>query len=195
MTKPDYYKCNRKDYYDDNTAVARVFPEKECKAVWANYLNMARQNMCQTICHISHCLGLDYNKKGKPIKVDEGNLFNSPMITVLQEKGKAETKQKVMEMLDKHLPFLSPMLERHIELRNRKNRNGDKSKTPKDYHEVLRLILPLLNLLRNKYTHYRINDDRLDADGNIIDAEMISRCRELSKLIDYCATGARRIVK
>ena len=196
MTKPDYYKYNRKDYYDDNTAVARVFPEKECKAVWANYLNMARQNMYQTICHISHCLGLDYdNDKGEPIEVEENKLIDSPVVKALQESENAETKQKVMDMLDKHLPFLSPMLERQIELRNKETRNGDKSKTPKDYHEVLEMILPLLNLLRNKYTHYRINDKRLDADGNIINAGMIRRCRELSKLIDYCATGARRIVK
>ena len=182
--------------YDDSQAQPRHFPEHECKAVWANYLNMARQNLFQTLCHINHVLGLKDS-------LSEDNLLITPAVKLLNKKssGKAEQKQKAMELFDKHFPFLEPMLEKLIEIKNRDTKKGNdkkneiKEKTPEMYYEIMEMILPLINLLRNKYTHYKLHDSRLDDAGNIADPQMLDRCDQLAQLLDYCITGARRTVK
>lgn len=189
--------------YNDATAKPRLFPVTEDKAVWATYLNMARQNLCLTLCHICHILGLEYDPDDPSL---EENLLNNPAAVLLIKKSaKAEQKQKAMKLFDKHFPFLSPMLEKLIEIKNEEARRAMKEgqgkakvikeKTPAMYYEIMETILPLINLLRNKYTHHKLFDPRLDNSGKITDKKMLEKCRLLARLIDYSATGARRIVK
>lgn len=166
----------------------RVLDDIEHKAVWANYLNMARQNMYQIACHITHVLGLAYDPEDKEL---EANLMQIPAVTLLGKGGKAEQKQKAMKMFDKHFPFLTPMLEKYIE----RHGAGAKEKTPKMYYEIMNMILPLINLYRNKYTHYKLEDSKLNEDGSIADANMLQKCKELSVLINYNLEGACQIVK
>ena len=169
----------------------RFFDDVKTKAVWANYLNMARQNTYQTLCHITHVLGLAYNPEDKEL---EANLLQIPAVTLLLKKGNAEKKQKAMKLLDKHFPFMTPMLEQYVKLQQEKSTRG-KETTPEDYYAILNMILPLINLLRNKYTHYKIEDPKLDAFGKIADPGILKNCHTLARLLNFCFDGARRIVK
>lgn len=167
------------------------------KAVWAPYTNMARQNMYQTLYHISRVLGLDVTN------ADEERLLLIPCIVLLKSKGKAEQKVKAMRMIDKHFPFIPPMIERWIELKyGEKDRNGNlfipnnkKQPTPKLYYEVFEFMLPLLNLMRNYFTHYEFFSDKINKNGELKDAKMCERVGNLAQLLDYALTGARRTVK
>lgn len=152
---------------------------------------MARQNTYQTLCHITHVLGLAYNPEDKEL---EANLLQIPAVTLLLKKGNAEKKQKAMKLLDKHFPFMTPMLEQYVKLQQGKSTRG-KETTPEDYHAILNMILPLINLLRNKYTHYKIEDPKLDASGKIADPGILDNCHILARLLNFCFDGARRIVK
>ena len=177
------------------------------KPVWAAYANMARQNIYQTLCHISHVIGLDVDKNDPE---QEENLLGIPAIKILNQKGKAEIKAKSIKMLESHFPFLEPMIEKMIQLdvkeqekeaekkQNKKqNTNfiGNKTKTPGMYYEVFTDILPLINLLRNYYSHHVLIDHRINAKGKIVDEKLLARCHKLVSMLDYCMTGARRIVK
>lgn len=79
------------------------------KPVWAAYANMARQNIFQTLCHISHVLGFEVDKSDPKL---EENLLNIPAIKILNQKGRAEVKAKSIKMLESHFPFLKPMIEK-----------------------------------------------------------------------------------
>ncbi len=205
--------------YDDSTAKQRQFPVSEDKAVWASYLNMARQNLCLTLCHICHVLGLKYNLNDRAL---EDKLINIPAVVLLKpidgekqnadKKGqksrkapKAEQVEKAMKLFNKHFPFLRPMSKELINIKNedaKKKKNGmqgiaeeSTGETPALYYEIMETMLPLINLLRNKYTHYKLIDPCLDESGKIIDKEMLDKCRKLARLIDYSTTEAMQIVK
>lgn len=175
------------------------------KSVWAAYANMARQNIYQTLCHISHILGYEINRDDTRL---EENLMMIPAIRILGSKGKAEEIAKAMKMIDCHFPFVSPMLEKLIQINNRKirkdNKNVDrerrqpeiKEKTPALYYELFQMILPLINLLRNYYSHHEFYDKRIDTkSGRITDDKLCIRCDKLASLLDFCMAGARRTVK
>ncbi len=178
---------------------------KVVKPIWAAYINMARQNIYQTLCHISHVLGYEIDKDDKQL---EENLLQIPAVKLLNMKGKAEEISKAMKMIDGHFPFVSPMVEKLIELNNieiqkynkKASKDGKKpeikEKTPALYYEVFQNILPLINLLRNYYSHHDYFDSRIDSKtGRITDEKLGKRCARLAVLLDYCTTGARRIVK
>lgn len=171
------------------------------KPVWAAYANMARQNIFQTLCHISHVLGFEVDKSDPKL---EENLLNIPAIKILNQKGRAEAKAKSIKMLESHFPFLKPMIEKMIQLdvkeqekeaAGKKNFVGDKTKTPEMYYEVFVCILPLINLLRNYYSHKTLIDARISKNGKILDEKLQARCHKLAIMLDYCMTGARRTVK
>lgn len=171
------------------------------KPVWAAYSNMARQNIYQTLCHISHVIGLEADMNDPKL---EENLLNIPAIRILNQKGRAEVKAKSIKMLESHFPFLGPMVEKMIQLNvnnqkkeapGKKNFVEDKDKTPDIYYEVFVHILPLINLLRNYYSHNILIDDRISREGKIIDERLQARCHRLAIMLDYCMTGAIRTVK
>lgn len=171
------------------------------KPVWAAYSNMARQNIYQTLCHISHVIGLEVDKNNPKM---EENLLNIPAIQILNQKGKAEVKAKSIKMLESHFPFLGPMIEKMIQLdvneqekvaAGNKNFVANKTKTPEMYYEVFVCILPLINLLRNYYSHKVLIDERISEKGKILGEKLQARCHKLTIMLDYCMTGARRIVK
>lgn len=197
MTHNNYHqkqttKKVEEPYFDHKKFKNSHFDDVKNKAVWANYLNMARQNTYQTLCHITHVLGLAYNPEDKEL---EANLLQIPAVTLLvKKKGNAEKKQKAMKLLDKHFPFITPMLEKYVILQQGKSTRG-KETTPEDYYAILNMILPLINLLRNKYTHYKIEDPKLNASGQIADPKILNNCHILAILLNFCFDGARRIVK
>lgn len=184
------------------------------KPVWAAYANMARQNIYQTLCHISHVIGQDVDKNDTKM---EENLLGIPAVKILTQKGKAEIKAKAIKMLESHFPFLEPMVEKLVQLNVNeqqkkaekqdagKNKNqkknkqsnfiGDKTKTPEMYYEVFNCILPLINLLRNYYSHSILIDNRISHEGKILDEKYQAKSQKLVTLLDHCMTGARRIVK
>lgn len=194
---------NRKDhsvqprliYWEQDRSVPRNFPM--VKSVWAPYVNMARQNIFQTLCHISHVLGLDINA------ADEENLLDIPVLAMLNKKGRAEQKVKAMRMIEKHFPFINPMVERLIVLRfGKEDKNGEyvvpqekKEKTSALYYEVFEIILPLINLYRNYFSHYLFVSDRIDENGKLLKHDLCEKAGDLALMLDYTITGARRIVK
>lgn len=204
VSSPKEVKLGKEIPYPQDRSELRVFPVS--KPVWAAYTNMARQNIYQTLCHISHVLGYEVDKSDTHL---EENLLLIPAVNLLnKKKGKAEEIAKAMKMIDKHFPFVSPMLEKLIQLNNREIRvyneaaeKGQKKpevkeKTPALYYELFQLILPLMNLLRNYYSHHEFYDRRIDTkSGRITDDTLLARCDKLAMLLDFCIGGARRIVK
>ena len=147
------------------------------KHILGAYLNMARHNAYITLSHTSKILGAA--KDG-----DEARLSEMKAITVLQN-GKPEEKERAIELLHKHLLFLKPMIDNDISEKDYR----EKVASLKIYHNILTTIFSLLNLLRDKHSHYAFNDERLDST-KIKEQE--------NKLVHYlknCFDGARRISK
>lgn len=181
-------KLGRKIESPQDKTVLRNLPVD--KPVWAAYANMARQNIYQTLCHISHVIGKEVDRNNPAL---EENLLGIPAISILspKSKAKAEVQSKAIKMLEKHFPFLNPMVEKLIRMKGGKNLD----KTPALYYEVFECILPLINLLRNYYSHHILISQRINAKGRLTDEKLIASSDKLVMMLDYCMTGARRIVK
>lgn len=200
-------KHNTRTNTDFSTLKPRQFDGAKKKAVWANYLNMARQNLFQTLCHISHVLGLEYDNHDGRL---EEQLIEIPAVSILgkTKKVNAEVQMKAMKMFTKHFPFMSPMLEKYVEIRcneeartqmaagvKERNVKVHKEITEGTYFELMDKILPVINLLRNKYTHYHLKDERLDDSERITGKAMSKRCATLAVLVNYCFDSSRRVIK
>ena len=81
----------------------------ENKPVFAAYLNMARQNAFETLCHISKLMGIELDDAEKE---KENRLWEMKVVKELSvEEIKSERKLKLIKLFHTHFPFLKPILD------------------------------------------------------------------------------------
>ena len=174
----------------------------ENRPVFAAYLNMARQNAFETLCHISKLMGIEVNDAEKE---KENRLWEMKVVKELSvEEIKSERKLKLIKLFHSHFPFLKPIMD--VEQRNP---NGyiptelDEDPTqeqieqeltgkmvyasPLKYYAILENMFRLLNALRNEYTH-----------ANPEKVSMAQKRKLHENVVRYaynCLDGGRRVVK
>ena len=174
----------------------------ENRPVFAAYLNMARQNAFETLCHISKLMGIEVDETEKD---KENRLWEMKVVKELSvEEIKSERKLKLIKLFHSHFPFLKPIMD--VEHRNP---NGyiptelDEDPTqeqieqeltgkmvyasPLKYYAILENMFRLLNALRNEYTH-----------ANPEKVSMAQKRKLHENVIRYaynCLDGGRRVVK
>ena len=174
----------------------------ENRPVFAAYLNMARQNAFETLCHISKLMGIEVNDAEKE---KENRLWEMKVVKELSvEEIKSERKLKLIKLFHSHFPFLKPIMD--VEQRNP---NGyiptelDEDPTqeqieqeltgkmvyasPLKYYAILENMFRLLNALRNEYTH-----------ANPEKVSMAQKQKLHENVVRYaynCLDGGRRVVK
>jgi hypothetical protein len=147
----------------------------EHKHLFAAYLNMARQNVCITLSNICRQTGKEQGS--------EDNLAGmSPVRLLVNPEELPETVARTIQLLDKHFPFLKPMLNREMF----PGKGTDKSQmalvaTPGMYHKALTKVFGELNSQRNRYTHAR-------HEGKPFDKDLIGYMKN-------CFDGAVRVAK
>ena len=174
----------------------------ENRPVFAAYLNMARQNAFETLCHISKLMGIEVDEAEKD---KENRLWEMKVVKELSvEDIKSERKLKLIKLFHSHFPFLKPIID--VEQRNP---NGyipteldeDPSQeqvkeelatkivyaSPLKYYAILENMFRLLNALRNEYTH-----------ANPEKVSMAQKRKLHENVVRYaynCLDGGRRVVK
>ena len=174
----------------------------ENRPVFAAYLNMARQNAFETLCHISKLMGIEVDDAEKE---NENRLWEMKVVKELSvEEIKSERKLKLIKLFHSHFPFLKPIMD--VEQRNP---NGyipteldeDPSQeqieeelatkivyaSPLKYYSILENMFRLLNALRNEYTHAK--PEKVSLAQKIILHENVVRYAY------NCLDGGRRVVK
>lgn len=174
----------------------------ENRPVFAAYLNMARQNAFETLCHISKLMGIEVDDAEKE---KENRLWEMKVVKELSvEEIKSERKLKLIKLFHSHFPFLKPIMD--VEQRNP---NGyipteldeDPSEeqieeelntkivyaSPLKYYSILENMFRLLNALRNEYTHAK--PEKVSLAQKIILHENVVRYAY------NCLDGGRRVVK
>ena len=80
----------------------------ENKPIFAAYLNMARQNAFETLCHISKLMGIEVDGAEKE---KENRLWEMKVVKELSvEEIKSERKLKLIKLFHSHFPFLKPII-------------------------------------------------------------------------------------
>lgn len=130
----------------------------ELKPVMAAYLNMARHNVYRTLMHIS--------KQSQVYETitEEASIVNLNLWNKLCE-GTGPEQLKIIKLLQKHFPFLQAVFD--VEKKNNKDITVPAS--PKKITNFFTaLCLPILNGLRNEYTHYRPEPRRTGQDKELL---------------------------
>jgi hypothetical protein len=120
--------------------------EEEEKGLFAVYLNMARQNAFTTLSHISKLTG---GESGSEARLSE----MTPIQVLTQEDALPEIREKTLALLDKHFPFLRPMINQEKVREKRNQALGGTGRpsaavqlsTPEMYHKILVAIFETLN--------------------------------------------------
>lgn len=174
----------------------------ENRPVFAAYLNMARQNAFETLCHISKLMGIEVDDAEKE---KENRLWEMKVVKELSvEEIKSERKLKLIKLFHTHFPFLKPILD--VEQRSPKGYiptelDEDPSEeqieeelntkivyaSPLKYYAILENMFRLLNALRNEYTHAK--PEKVSLAQKIILHENVVRYAY------NCLDGGRRVVK
>lgn len=151
---------------------------KNVKHIFGAYLNMARHNAFITLSYISKILGAE-------TEGSESGLSQMKAITILNTHSRPEEKTKAILLLNKHFPFLMPMVDNYLSNVNL----IEKKVTPEVYYKILTTVFTILNLLRDEYSHYAFVDNRLQ------DTEITNQNKQLVYYLKNCFDGGRRIVK
>lgn len=140
----------------------------ENKPIFAAYLNMARQNAFETLCHISKLMGIEVDGAEKE---KENRLWEMKVVKELSvEEIKSERKLKLIKLFHSHFPFLKPIINveqrypnGYIPTELDEDPNQEQivkelstkivSASPLKYYAILENMFRLLNALRNEYTH------------------------------------------
>ena len=175
---------------------------KENRHVFAAYLNMARQNAFETLCHISKLMGIELDEAEKE---KENKLWEMKVVKELStEEIKSERKLKLIKLFHTHFPFLKPIID--IEQRSPKGyipteldedpseeqiKNELDAKivyaSPLKYYAILENMFRLLNALRNEYTHANPEKTSLDVKRKLQE--------NVVRYAYNCLDGGRRVVK
>ena len=174
----------------------------ENRPVFAAYLNMARQNAFETLCHISKLMGIEVDDAEKE---KENRLWEMKVVKELSvEEIKSERKLKLIKLFHSHFPFLKPILD--VEQRSPKGYiptelDEDPSEeqieeelntkivyaSPLKYYSILENMFRLLNALRNEYTHAK--PEKVSLAQKIILHENVVRYAY------NCLDSGKRVVK
>ena len=172
------------------------------KPVFAAYLNMARQNAFETLCHISKLMGIEVDDAEKE---KENRLWEMKVVKELSvEEIKSERKLKLIKLFHSHFPFLKPILD--VEQRSPKGYiptelDEDPSEeqieeelntkivyaSPLKYYAILENMFRLLNALRNEYTHAKPEKVPLPEKKKLHE--------NVVRYAYNCLDGGRRVVK
>lgn len=149
------------------------------------YLNMARQNCCIVLSHISKSLGF---KTGDII---DTTLSKAP---ILGDKGLLSNKKEISELIKVKLlsafPVLDPMI--RYSKKRKEEYDSDYDKVIIDAKDVAGMLVMLLDVLtyyRDMASHVVFNDSRI-SDNNFKDVE-----RKVANSLNYAMTVALREVK
>lgn len=174
----------------------------ENKPVFAAYLNMARQNAFETLCHISKLMGIEVDDVERE---KENKLWEMKVLKELSsEEIKSERKLKLIKLVHSHFPFLKPIID--VEQRNPNgyiptemeeeltDKQVEKEITakivyasPLKYYAILENMFRLLNALRNEYTHAK--PEKMSMPQKKVLQENVVR------YVYNCMDGGRRVVK
>lgn len=174
----------------------------ENKPVFAAYLNMARQNAFETLCHISRLMGIEVDDAEKE---KENRLWEMKVVKELSvEEIKSERKLKLIKLFHTHFPFMKPILD--VEQRSPKGYiptelDEDPSEeqieeelntkivyaSPLKYYAILENMFRLLNALRNEYTHASPEEVPLPEKKKLHE--------NVVRYAYNCLDGGRRVVK
>ena len=174
----------------------------ENKPIFAAYLNMARQNAFETLCHISKLMGIEVDGAEKE---KENRLWEMKVVKELSvEEIKSERKLKLIKLFHSHFPFLKPIInveQRYpngyipTELDEEPNQEqivkelSTKivSASPLKYYAILENMFRLLNALRNEYTHASPEEVPLPEKKKLHE--------NVVRYAYNCLDGGRRVVK
>ncbi len=126
----------------------------EQQSHFAAYYNMARRNMFVTLNHIAKLVGLPAEKDN----IKESKMEELEVVKNLTQ-GTAEQKERIKSLLDKHMPFIRPIVESE-----RKYQKALVS-SHKMYYEIITRWCKVLCYYRDKYTHLYFNDIRTNDSG------------------------------
>ena len=148
------------------------------------YLNMARQNCCIILGHLSQSLGF------KASSVKDTTLTSSPL---LGQNGLLSPKKEVSDLIRGRLlsafPMLDPMIRYRKAVNNEKDDYARIIITSEDVSEMLRDLLDVLSYYRDMASHVVFNDDRT------VSAEFASKEKKVAECPNYMMTVSLRIVK
>lgn len=148
------------------------------------YLNMARQNCCIILGHLSQSLGF------KASSVRDTRLTSSP---ILGQNGLLSPRKEVSDLIRGRLlsafPMLDPMI-RHRKAVDKEKDDYDKIIiTSEDVSVMLKDILEVLTYYRDMASHIIFNDDRTGSPEFASKEKMVAEC------LNYMMTVSFRVVK
>lgn len=149
------------------------------------YLNMARQNCCIILGHLSQSLGF------KASSVKDTTLTSS---SLLGQNGLLSPKKEVSDLIRGRLLSAFPMLDPMIRYRKAVDKEKDDYYdriiiTSEDVSEMLRDVLDVLSYYRDMASHVVFNDDRTAS------AEFAAKEKKVVECLNYMMTVSFRIVK
>ena len=148
------------------------------------YLNMARQNTCIILGHISQSLGFN------SVSVMDTALTSSP---ILGPKGLLSPKKEVSELVRSRLmsafPFLDPMIRYKKAVDKEKDDYGKIVISSEDVAGMLKDMLDVLSYYRDMASHIVLDDERTDSSGFAAKEKTVSEC------LNYMMTVSLRVVK
>lgn len=155
---------------------------EQTKHVYGAYLNMARNNAFITLSYISKLLSSEAEGA-------EPRLSEMKAITILNSQSRVEEKTKAINLLEKHLPFLKPMLDNKLSFNKNNTVIHEQEPIHNVYFKILTKVFNLLNLFRDQYSHYLFVDDRIE------DENFLNLNKDIVYGLKTCFDGGRRIVK
>lgn len=162
-----------------------LFPSKDFKMqrYFTGYLNMARQNCCIVLSHISQCFGF------KTAAIMDTALSNAP---ILGASGLLSKKKEVSEMIKVRLlaafPVLDPMIRCKKKLDDPKNDYDRIVISAQDVADMLVAVLDVLSYYRDMSSHVVFNDDRCNSNA------FAQKEKLVAESLNYSVTVALRVV-
>lgn len=140
---------------------------KQNKHIYAAYANMAQHNFFMTMGHIAKCIGKPLSENDEdPSKIIIDNLDS--------KKTSIDKKQKMCELLNKHFPFLLPMVDCVIKDEIAGNQVDA-------YSFILPKITRTLNFYRNYTTHFDPDEEDEIQTININERSLVPCLKDVFK--------------
>jgi hypothetical protein len=171
----------------------------ELKPIFAAYLNIARQNMYDTLCHISDMIGITET-------ATESNIANLQVVTKLAGKKEVEIRDFIMRQLLSQFPMLKVMVEeerttqdnsskgKNLTFLSERAGNLQMTVTADKVDKIIRNIAKVLTFMRDKHTHYFLQGDKNDIGGAEHDKYLKAE-REVGKYIETTFIAATQAAK
>jgi hypothetical protein len=169
------------------------FPlQNDLKPIFAAYLNMARQNMYDTLCHISRMADI-------PINADEEELSELEVIKILDPTRKKNRKVEVCDYVMRQLLSQFPMLkvmaeEERVTRLSEKANTLELTITADKVFNMMRCIGKVISFQRNIHTHYLLQGDKNDVGGKDRD-KYVAAERQMGQYLHTAFTAATRATK